>query len=168
MVTYFRPLTGARPMGAGNVEVSQRVADVCLGALAQVVPDRVVAQRVEVHQALDQRADQHHSNPDSDRDPADLAVDAKDPQGRVDEHPGDRVAAEDEEVEHGVDDARQAAMHVQEPDVRVGPVREHEAGDPEHQHVHEEERVDVDLRGPCESRGSIAYRAHGIPRSAPG
>ncbi|HEX2701160.1 MAG TPA: hydantoinase B/oxoprolinase family protein [Acidimicrobiales bacterium] len=30
-------------VGAGNVEVSQRVADVCLGALAQVVPARVGA-----------------------------------------------------------------------------------------------------------------------------
>jgi len=30
-------------VGAGNVEVSQRVADVCLGALAQVVPGRVAA-----------------------------------------------------------------------------------------------------------------------------
>ena len=30
-------------VGAGNVEVSQRVADVCLGALAQVVPGRVPA-----------------------------------------------------------------------------------------------------------------------------
>jgi N-methylhydantoinase B/oxoprolinase/acetone carboxylase alpha subunit len=30
-------------VGAGNVEVSQRVADVCLGALAQVCPDRVGA-----------------------------------------------------------------------------------------------------------------------------
>ncbi|MFN8017681.1 MAG: hydantoinase B/oxoprolinase family protein [Acidimicrobiales bacterium] len=30
-------------VGAGNVEVSQRVADTCLGALAQVVPDRVPA-----------------------------------------------------------------------------------------------------------------------------
>ena len=30
-------------MGAGNVEVSQRVADVCLGALAQAAPDRVGA-----------------------------------------------------------------------------------------------------------------------------
>jgi N-methylhydantoinase B/oxoprolinase/acetone carboxylase alpha subunit len=30
-------------VGAGNVEVSQRVADVCLGALAQIVPDRVGA-----------------------------------------------------------------------------------------------------------------------------
>jgi N-methylhydantoinase B/oxoprolinase/acetone carboxylase alpha subunit len=30
-------------VGAGNVEVSQRVADVCLGALAQVVPERVAA-----------------------------------------------------------------------------------------------------------------------------
>jgi N-methylhydantoinase B/oxoprolinase/acetone carboxylase alpha subunit len=30
-------------VGAGNVEVSQRVADVCLGALAQVVPQRVGA-----------------------------------------------------------------------------------------------------------------------------
>jgi N-methylhydantoinase B/oxoprolinase/acetone carboxylase alpha subunit len=30
-------------VGAGNVEVSQRIADVCLGALAQVVPDRVAA-----------------------------------------------------------------------------------------------------------------------------
>jgi N-methylhydantoinase B len=28
-------------VGAGNVEVSQRVADVCLGALARAVPDRV-------------------------------------------------------------------------------------------------------------------------------
>jgi N-methylhydantoinase B/oxoprolinase/acetone carboxylase alpha subunit len=30
-------------VGAGNVEVSQRVADVCLGALAHAVPDRVGA-----------------------------------------------------------------------------------------------------------------------------
>jgi N-methylhydantoinase B/oxoprolinase/acetone carboxylase alpha subunit len=30
-------------VGAGNVEVSQRVADVCLGALAQCLPDRVGA-----------------------------------------------------------------------------------------------------------------------------
>jgi N-methylhydantoinase B/oxoprolinase/acetone carboxylase alpha subunit len=30
-------------VGAGNVEVSQRVADVCLGALAQAVPERVGA-----------------------------------------------------------------------------------------------------------------------------
>jgi len=30
-------------VGAGNVEVSQRVADVCLGALAQVVPERLGA-----------------------------------------------------------------------------------------------------------------------------
>lgn len=30
-------------VGAGNVEVSQRIADVCLGALAQVCPDRVGA-----------------------------------------------------------------------------------------------------------------------------
>ena len=30
-------------MGAGNVEVSQRIADVCLGALAQALPDRVGA-----------------------------------------------------------------------------------------------------------------------------
>ena len=30
-------------VGAGNVEVSQRVADVCLGALAQVAPERVGA-----------------------------------------------------------------------------------------------------------------------------
>ena len=37
---------GAQPpvaVGAGNVEVSQRVADVCLGALGVVVPDRVGA-----------------------------------------------------------------------------------------------------------------------------
>lgn len=51
----FRPVTVVAPtgtvvaasppvaVGAGNVEVSQRVADVCLGALAQVVPDRVGA-----------------------------------------------------------------------------------------------------------------------------
>ncbi len=30
-------------VGAGNVEVSQRVADVCLGALAEAAPDRVGA-----------------------------------------------------------------------------------------------------------------------------
>jgi N-methylhydantoinase B/oxoprolinase/acetone carboxylase alpha subunit len=39
-------LVAARPpvaVGAGNVEVSQRVADVCLLALAQAVPDRVGA-----------------------------------------------------------------------------------------------------------------------------
>ena len=39
-------IVDARPpaaVGAGNVEVSQRVADVCLGALAQVVPGRVGA-----------------------------------------------------------------------------------------------------------------------------
>ena len=39
-------IVAARPpvaVGAGNVEVSQRVADVCLGALAQAVPDRIGA-----------------------------------------------------------------------------------------------------------------------------
>ncbi|MGI8662425.1 MAG: hydantoinase B/oxoprolinase family protein [Acidimicrobiales bacterium] len=39
-------IVNARPpaaVGAGNVEVSQRVADVCLGALAQLVPGRVGA-----------------------------------------------------------------------------------------------------------------------------
>src|SRR5581483_9339280 len=39
-------IVAARPpvaVGAGNVEVSQRVADVCLGALATAVPDRVGA-----------------------------------------------------------------------------------------------------------------------------
>jgi N-methylhydantoinase B/oxoprolinase/acetone carboxylase alpha subunit len=48
-VTVVAPagtVVAARPpaaVGAGNVEVSQRVADVCLGALAQVAPDRVGA-----------------------------------------------------------------------------------------------------------------------------
>ena len=48
-VTIVAPpgtLVAARPpaaVGAGNVEVSQRVADVCLGALAQARPDRVGA-----------------------------------------------------------------------------------------------------------------------------
>jgi N-methylhydantoinase B/oxoprolinase/acetone carboxylase alpha subunit len=39
-------LVAAQPpaaVGAGNVEVSQRVADVCLGALADAIPDRVGA-----------------------------------------------------------------------------------------------------------------------------
>ena len=51
----MRPVTVVAPLGtvvaarspaavgAGNVEVSQRVADVCLGALAQALPDRVPA-----------------------------------------------------------------------------------------------------------------------------
>ena len=46
VVTPAGTIVAARPpvaVGAGNVEVSQRVADVCLGALAQVVPDRVGA-----------------------------------------------------------------------------------------------------------------------------
>ncbi len=48
-VTVIAPpgtLVAAQPpvaVGAGNVEVSQRIADVCLGALAQVVPGRVAA-----------------------------------------------------------------------------------------------------------------------------
>jgi N-methylhydantoinase B/oxoprolinase/acetone carboxylase alpha subunit len=48
-VTVVAPagtVVAARPpaaVGAGNVEVSQRVADVCLGALAQAVPERVGA-----------------------------------------------------------------------------------------------------------------------------
>src|SRR5207253_2505361 len=39
-------IVGARPpvaVGAGNVEVSQRVADVCLGVLAQALPGRIGA-----------------------------------------------------------------------------------------------------------------------------
>ncbi len=39
-------VVAARPpvaVGAGNVEVSQRVADICLGALAQALPERVPA-----------------------------------------------------------------------------------------------------------------------------
>jgi N-methylhydantoinase B/oxoprolinase/acetone carboxylase alpha subunit len=46
VVTRAGSVVAASPpvaVGAGNVEVSQRVADVCLGALAQVVPDRVGA-----------------------------------------------------------------------------------------------------------------------------
>jgi N-methylhydantoinase B/oxoprolinase/acetone carboxylase alpha subunit len=48
-VTVIAPpgsIVAAQPpvaVGAGNVEVSQRVADVCLGALAQCAPDRVGA-----------------------------------------------------------------------------------------------------------------------------
>lgn len=48
-VTVVAPpgtVVSARPpiaVGAGNVEVSQRVADACLGALAQALPDRVPA-----------------------------------------------------------------------------------------------------------------------------
>jgi N-methylhydantoinase B/oxoprolinase/acetone carboxylase alpha subunit len=48
-VTVLAPagsIVAAQPpaaVGAGNVEVSQRIADVCLGALAQVAPDRVGA-----------------------------------------------------------------------------------------------------------------------------
>ena len=47
--TWWRPagtIVAARPpaaVGAGNVEVSQRIADVCLGALAQALPGRVGA-----------------------------------------------------------------------------------------------------------------------------
>jgi N-methylhydantoinase B/oxoprolinase/acetone carboxylase alpha subunit len=46
VVTRPGSIVAARPpaaVGAGNVEVSQRVADVCLGALAAVAPDRVGA-----------------------------------------------------------------------------------------------------------------------------
>ncbi len=48
-VTVIAPagtIVAAQPpaaVGAGNVEVSQRVADVCLGALAQAFPDRIGA-----------------------------------------------------------------------------------------------------------------------------
>jgi N-methylhydantoinase B/oxoprolinase/acetone carboxylase alpha subunit len=46
VVAPERTIVNARPpvaVGAGNVEVSARVADVCLGALAQVLPERVGA-----------------------------------------------------------------------------------------------------------------------------
>jgi N-methylhydantoinase B/oxoprolinase/acetone carboxylase alpha subunit len=46
VITTAGSVVAAEPpvaVGAGNVEVSQRVADVCLGALAQIVPDRVGA-----------------------------------------------------------------------------------------------------------------------------
>lgn len=46
IITPQNSLVAAEPpvaVGAGNVEVSQRIADVCLGALAQVAPDRVGA-----------------------------------------------------------------------------------------------------------------------------
>ena len=46
IITPQNSLVDAEPpvaVGAGNVEVSQRIADVCLGALAQVAPDRVGA-----------------------------------------------------------------------------------------------------------------------------
>ena len=46
LVTEPGTVVDARPpaaVGAGNVEVSQRVADVCLGALAQIARDRVPA-----------------------------------------------------------------------------------------------------------------------------
>jgi len=46
LITQAGSVVDARPpaaVGAGNVEVSQRVADVCLGALAQIARDRVPA-----------------------------------------------------------------------------------------------------------------------------
>jgi N-methylhydantoinase B/oxoprolinase/acetone carboxylase alpha subunit len=46
VVAPLGTIVNARPpaaVGAGNVEVSQRVADACLGALAQVAPDRLGA-----------------------------------------------------------------------------------------------------------------------------
>src|SRR4051812_35034512 len=46
VITERGTIVAASPpvaVGAGNVEISQRVADVCLGALAQAVPDRVGA-----------------------------------------------------------------------------------------------------------------------------
>lgn len=46
IITPPNSLVAAGPpvaVGAGNVEVSQRIADVCLGALAQAAPDRVGA-----------------------------------------------------------------------------------------------------------------------------
>jgi N-methylhydantoinase B/oxoprolinase/acetone carboxylase alpha subunit len=46
VITEPGTLVAAAPpvaVGAGNVEVSQRVADVCLGALAQAVPERIGA-----------------------------------------------------------------------------------------------------------------------------
>src|SRR3546814_15347306 len=79
-------------------------------------------------------------------DLADLAVDAQDPEPGIDEHPLDLLAAEDREVEDQVDDDRDPAVHVQERDVAVRTVGEHEAGDAEHQHVEEEERIDENLR----------------------
>ncbi len=46
LITEPGSLVDARPpaaVGAGNVELSQRIADVCLGALAQIVPEKVGA-----------------------------------------------------------------------------------------------------------------------------
>ena len=46
MVAPPGTIVAARPpaaVGAGNVEVSQRVADVCLGALAKAAPERLGA-----------------------------------------------------------------------------------------------------------------------------
>lgn len=46
LITEPGSLVDARPpaaVGAGNVELSQRIADVCLGALAQIVPAKVGA-----------------------------------------------------------------------------------------------------------------------------
>jgi N-methylhydantoinase B/oxoprolinase/acetone carboxylase alpha subunit len=46
VIAHPGTIVAARPpaaVGAGNVEVSQRVADVCLGALAEAVPARVGA-----------------------------------------------------------------------------------------------------------------------------
>src|SRR3546814_1774947 len=79
-------------------------------------------------------------------DPPDLAVDAQDPEPGVDEHPLDLLAAEDREVEDQVDDDRDPAVHVQERDVAVRTVGEHEAGAAEHQPVEEAERIVEHLR----------------------
>ena len=46
IITQPNSLADAAPpaaVGAGNVELSQRIADVCLGALAQIVPEKVGA-----------------------------------------------------------------------------------------------------------------------------
>lgn len=64
-------------------------------------------------------------------DPAHLGVDADEAERGVDEHPRDGVAAEDDQVEDDVHHDREAAVHVQEPEVGpVGGVRHHEARRP--------------------------------------
>src|SRR5690606_19323184 len=66
----------------------------------------------------------------------------------------------DGQVEDGVDDDREPAVHVQEADVAVGAVGQHEAGDAEHQHVHEEEGVDEVFGRPGEAACCLRVRGH--------
>src|SRR5690606_25753127 len=75
--------------------------------------------------------------------PVELGVDTEHAECRIDQHPLNCIAPEEDGVEHHIDDDRDATVHIKECDIDiVHAIGHEEARAAEHQHVHHEEGID--------------------------